>query len=136
MGCLMRNGKLRFKHQSAFTFIELMMVMAMIATIISIAMPRYFDGYERTKETALKQNLKEIREAIDHYHEDKGSYPLTLESLVTERYLRFIPIDPETDSPETWQLILSSETDGTRGITDIASGATTFAKDGTPYSSW
>lgn len=132
----MHSGKQTLKHQMAFTFIELMMVMAMIATIIAIAMPRYFDGLERTKETALKQNLKEMREAIDHYHEDKGIYPLTLESLVTERYLRFIPIDPKTDSAETWQIVLSTEADGSRGIVDIASGATTIAKDGTPYNSW
>lgn len=122
-----------FKQQ-AFTMIELMVVMAMIATLIAIAMPRYFDGLERAKETALRQNLKEMREAISHYHEDKGQYPASLDTLVSERYLRFIPVDPITESAETWQV--QQATQGQSGVYDVVSGAETIAKDGSAYSSW
>lgn len=124
----------KFLKQRAFTMIELMVVMAMIATIIAIAMPRYFDGLERAKETALRQNLKEMREAIGHYFEDKGQYPASLESLVNERYLRFIPVDPITESADTWQVIQLSQSQN--GVYDVTSGAEETAKDGTPYSSW
>lgn len=120
--------------QRAFTMIELMVVMAMIATLIAIAMPRYFDGLERAKETALRQNLKEMREAIGHYFEDKGQYPASLETLVSERYLRFIPEDPITESAESWQVVQLSQSQS--GVYDIASGSEAAAKDGTPYSSW
>lgn len=124
----------KFLKQRAFTMIELMVVMAMIATLIAIAMPRYFDGLERAKETALRQNLKEIREAIGHYHEDKGHYPVNLDTLVTERYLRFIPVDPITESSETWQEL---QTSGSQlGVYDVSSGAESVAKDGSIYSSW
>lgn len=120
--------------QHAFTMIELMVVMAMIATLIAIAMPRYFDGLERAKETALRLNLKEIREAIGHYHEDKGQYPASLESLVSERYLRFIPVDPITESAETWQELHISGSQ--LGVYDVSSGAESVSKDGSIYSSW
>jgi len=117
-----------------FTMIELMIVMAMIATIIAIAMPRYFDGLHRTKETALKQNLKEMREAIGHYHDDKGQYPPTLDTLVLERYLRFIPVDPITERADTWQIVELSQ--GQRGVYDVLSGSPALDKNGVPYNSW
>lgn len=120
--------------QRAFTMIELMVVMAMVATLIAIAMPRYFDGLERAKETALRQNLKEMREAIGHYHEDKGQYPASLETLVSERYLRFIPEDPITESVESWQVIQLSQSQS--GVYDVVSGSEATAKDGTAFSSW
>lgn len=125
----MHSGK-----KNGFTFVELMVVMAIIATIIAIAMPRYFDGLERTKETALRQNLKEMREAIDHYHADKGEYPASLQTLVTERYLRFIPEDPVTEKVDTWQLI--TPPDHSTRVYDISSGATANARDGTAYTTW
>jgi general secretion pathway protein G len=131
----MPNGKAMFKTiKRGFTFIELMVVMAIIATIIAIAMPRYFQGLERTKETALKQNLKEMRDAIDHYHADKGAYPANLQTLVSERYLRFIPEDPITEKADTWQIVLPPDHSGR--VYDVASGATTVASDGTAFNTW
>jgi general secretion pathway protein G len=127
----MHNGK---HIKNGFTFIELMVVMAIIATIIAIAMPRYFQGLERTKETALKQNLKEMRDAIDHYHADKGQYPANLQTLVSERYLRFIPEDPITEKTDTWQIVLPPDQSGR--VYDVASGATTVASDGTAFNTW
>lgn len=131
----MGNGDTMFKHKSkGFTFIELMVVMAIIATIIAIAMPRFFDGLERSKETALKQNLKEMREAIDHYHTDKGEYPVNLQTLVSERYLRFIPADPITEKTDTWQII--TPPDNSIRVYDVTSGATTTSRNGEAYNTW
>ena len=130
----MVNGKKLFKASKAFTFIELMVVMAIVATIVAIVTPRYFQGLERTKETALKQNLKEMREAIDHYHADKGEYPANLQTLVLERYLRFIPEDPITEKADTWQI--TTPPDRSARVYDSASGAATIASDGTTYNTW
>jgi general secretion pathway protein G len=127
----MHSGK---PQPSGFTLIEMMIVMVMIATLIAIAMPRYFQGLERAKETALKQNLKELREAIDHYHADKGDYPANLQTLVTERYLRFIPDDPITDQADTWQTM--APPDHTNRVYDVVSGASNIAIDGTAYNTW
>ena len=126
----MQNGKLN----QGFTLVELMVVMAIISTLIAIAMPRYFQGLERTKETALKQNLKEMRMAIDHYHADKGNYPADLQTLVTARYLRFIPQDPITEKVDTWQMLAAPNQ--ANQLVDIASGATTMAHDGSAYNTW
>lgn len=128
------NGKYK-----GFTLIEMMVVMAMIAALISIAVPRYFDGLQRTKETALKQNLKEMRDAIDDYHADKGVYPDSLDALVNERYLRFIPADPMTEKTDTWQIV-SPENQGMAGQTgyvyDVLSGSNEKARNGEPYNAW
>ena len=134
MGWRIVIGNSQNKNRRGFTFIELMVVMAVIATIIAIAMPRYFDGLQRTKETALKQNLKEMREAIDHYHADKGVYPATLQTLVAERYLRFIPDDPISETAETWQII--GTPDNTNRVYDVTSGAAGVDSNGVAYSSW
>jgi general secretion pathway protein G len=125
-----QNGKLN----QGFTLIELMAVMAIIATLIAVAMPRYFQGVERAKETALHQNLKEMREAIDHYHADKGRYPTNLQALVNDRYLRFIPIDPITESDQTW--LVATPPDKSAAVYDVASGAGTLASNGSAYNTW
>lgn len=117
-----------------FTFIELTVVMAIVALLLTIALPRYFDGLERSKEAILHEDLATMRDAIDHYHADKGSYPLSLDTLVEQRYLRFIPEDPITGSKESWELILFP--DNTPGVYDVRSGSQEIAKDGTPYASW
>ena len=77
-----------------FTLIELMVVMAIIATLLTLALPRYFGSLERSKEAVLKENLYQMREAISHYHADRGRYPETLESLAADKYLRKVPVDP------------------------------------------
>ena len=87
-----------------FTLIEMLVVMAIIATLLSIAAPRYFRSTDDAREAALKSDLRTLREAIDHYHADRGSYPEVLDDLVEKRYLRAIPVDPITGKAE-WGLI-------------------------------
>lgn len=81
-----------------FTLIEILVVLAILALLLSIAAPRYFGSVDRSKETVLKQNLFQIRESLDKYFADTGRYPDSLEDLVTKHYLRSAPVDPVTGS--------------------------------------
>ncbi len=111
-----------------------MVVMAIIAMLLTIALPRYFDGLQRSKEAVLREDLATMRDAIGHYHADKGGYPPSLEVLVEQRYLRFIPEDPITNSKETWELVPLP--DNAPGVYDLHSGSQETARDGTPFASW
>jgi general secretion pathway protein G len=134
MGSLIKHGSLKMKKQSAFTLIELTVVMAMIALILTIALPRYFDGLLRSKEAVLQEDLAVIRKAIDDYHADTNRYPNDLETLVNERYIQFIPTDPITERNDTWVLV--RENDESYSLFDIHSGAKEMARNGTFYSEW
>jgi general secretion pathway protein G len=121
--------------QHAFTLIELLVVMAIIGTLLSIAVPRYFRTLERARETVLKHDLAVLREAIDKHYADLNEYPESLPVLVEKRYVREVPIDPFTKLADTWTLIPSDDPDHS-GIRDIHSGAAETAADGTPVASW
>jgi general secretion pathway protein G len=117
-----------------FTLVELLVVMAIIATLLSIVAPRYFHSLDRSKETVLRQDLNIMRDSIDKFNSDTGKYPDGLAELVEKRYLRAIPVDPLTESAETWIAVPASNAAG--GIYDVHSGSSEQAKDGTPYGSW
>ena len=119
----------------AFTLIELLVVMTIIATLLTIAVPRYFHSIERSKEAVLRENLRLMRDAIDKYYGDTGKYPENLEVLVTQRYLRKIPDDPITGSNTTWSLIPSDNPDQP-GVYDVRSGAQGVTTIGTAYADW
>jgi general secretion pathway protein G len=123
-----------------FTFVELMVVITIIVILISMAVPIYQKSIIRAKETVLHQNLNTIRDVIDHYTYDKEKAPQALQDLVTEGYLRSIPMDPITGSNQTWQIVMedaSQALDQSQpGIFDIHSGSDKMSLDGTPYSSW
>jgi general secretion pathway protein G len=122
-------------NHRGFTLIELLIVMAIIGTLLSIAVPRYFRTLEKARETVLKQDLAILREAIDKHYADLNEYPATLPALVEKRYVRAIPVDPFTKLVDTWTLIPSDDPDHD-GIRDIHSGAAENASDGTPVASW
>lgn len=131
------NGKTRFSHgfwQAGFTFVELMVVMAIMALLLSIALPRYFDGLKRAQEAVLHDDLATMRKAIDNYYGDKGVYPDTLEALVEQRYLRFIPEDPITERSDTWQVV--APPDFSSRVYDVRSGSEGISSNGTPYNTW
>jgi general secretion pathway protein G len=120
-----------------FTLIELLVVLAVIATLLMLAVPRYFAGLERSKEAVLRQNLQELRESLDKFHGDKGTYPGTLEDLVSQRYLRRIPVDPITESAQTWVVVPPPPDVAVKGtVWDVRSGAPGVAIDGTAYQTW
>ena len=115
-----RNASDR-KHRG-FTLIELLVVLAVVATLLTLAVPRYFGSIDKSKEAVLKENLYQLREAISRYHADKGKYPDTLESLATDRYLRTVPLDPITESKNTWIVIAHPDAQKS-GVYDVRSGS-------------
>jgi general secretion pathway protein G len=118
-----------------FTLIELLVVMAIIATLLLVAVPRYFASHDRAKEAVLKEDLYQMRDAIGKYYADKGKYPESIEALASERYLRAVPVDPITDSVTTWVVV--PPTDPRKGgVFDVKSGAQGVASDGTTYGDW
>jgi|SRR6266481_1148368 len=123
------------QNDKGFTLIELLVAMTIIALLLSIVVPRYFHSVTKAEEAVLKEDLHLIRDALDKYHADTGAYPGALDDLVSKRYLRKIPVDPVTQSANTWILIPPSN--GEKGaLFDIKSGASGNASDGSAYSSW
>jgi general secretion pathway protein G len=120
-------------RRGGFTLIELIVVMAIIATLLTIALPRYFGSVERSKEVTLRQSLNVMREAIDKFNADNGRYPEKLEDLVAKRYIRAIPLDPITESVETWVIVPVPGAVATGGVYDVRSGASGNASDGKPF---
>lgn len=119
---------------SGFTLIELLIVMAIVALLLTLALPRYFSSMERSREVTLEQNLKVTRDTIDKFYADRGVYPDSLQQLVDERYLKSIPFDPITESVDTW-LVVPPESPDKGGVADIHSGATGNLRSGQPYAS-
>lgn len=118
-----------------FTLIELLVVMAIVGILLTIAGPRYFDHLDRARENALAQSLAVMRDAIDKYRADTGTYPRDIPDLVAKRYLRAVPKDPITDSIDTWRIVPPPDATES-GMWDVRSGAEGAARDGTAYADW
>jgi general secretion pathway protein G len=125
------------KHpaRSGFTLIELLVVLAIVAILLTLAVPRYFGSLDKSKEAVLKEDLFQMRDAIGKYYGDRGKYPETLEALASEKYLRRIPVDPLTDSATTWVPVAPPADDQGRGegVFDVKSGAQGKTADGIAY---
>jgi len=123
-----------------FTLVELMIVMTIVTILVSIAVPLYQRSILRAKESVLKNNLFTMRTVIDEYTLDKQKAPQALQDLITEGYLRQIPMDPITGSGETWRVIMedaaASVNQTEPGIFDVRSGSDLVSLDGTPYAEW
>lgn len=118
-----------------FTLIELLAVFAIIAILLTLAVPRYFSSVDKAKEVVLKENLNQVRDAIGKYYGDKGKYPESLDTLATDKYLRKVPMDPITESAATW-VVVPPDDPQKGGVYDIKSGAQGEALDGSPYGEW
>ena len=118
-----------------FTLIELLVVLAIIATLLLIAVPRYYSSVDRSKEAVLKENLYQLRDAIGKYYADRGKYPESVEALAAEKYLRGVPVDPITESASTW-VVGAPEDPQKGGVYDVRSGAQGKASDGKAYGEW
>ena len=116
-----------------FTMVELLAVLAIVALLLSLAVPRYFQSEQRAKEKVLQQNLHQMREAIQQYYADKGRYPDQLETLAREKYLRQIPVDPVTESPATW-IVVAPAAASSGGVYDVRSGAPGASSNGRAFS--
>ena len=135
MGQVTRNGR---KASAGFTFVELMVVIAIIIILISVAIPIYQKVIIRSKEAVLMNNLTTLRTVIDNYTYDKQKAPQSLSDLVAAGYLRDIPIDPMTGSNSTWRTVMEdasqSVSQSEPGIFDVKSGSDKVGLDGVAYS--
>jgi general secretion pathway protein G len=123
--------RIRIK-QRGFTLIEILIVMAIVAMLITLAVPRYFGSLEKSKETVLRETLATTRDALDKFYADNGKYPDSLDALVSKKYLRAMPFDPVTDSNSTWAIVPPDDVE--KGlVADIHSGADGTARDGKPF---
>ena len=131
--------------EHGFTLLELIVVIAIIGILATIAMPALKDMPRRAQEAVLQTDLGTLRQVIDMYKGDKGRYPPSLEALVEAGYIRKIPVDPMTKSSETWVLEFEEEEEGAAetdtegegpGIIDVHSGSERLSLAGTPYSEW
>ena len=126
--------------ERGFTLVELMIVMAVISILLTIAIPAYLQSIKRAKEAVLKEDLHTMRTAIDQYTVDKEKAPQSLDDLVQAGYLKIVPIDPMSNLRDTWvtsesdTLMDINETQG--GIDDVKSGSQGLATDGTSYNTW
>lgn len=120
--------------------IELMVVVSLIVVLATLAMVGYRNSVLLTQEAVLKENLFRMRDAIDQYYADKSKYPSSLDDLVTDGYLREIPVDPITQSKDTWQVVNQepnvNDATAQPGVYDVKSGSDQTALDGTRYADW
>ena len=132
---------------AGFTLLELLVVMTIIGILAAVAIPALRDSPQRAREAALKEDLFTMRSTIDQFHGDKGYYPPDLATLVSDGYLRQIPLDPMTKSRDTWVVSYeeldptseaesSSEESASPGVVDVHSGSSDKALDGTAYKDW
>lgn len=140
MGFRIVNGNARKKRAAfpqGFTLIELMITLSILALLITIVAPKYFKSVDRARDQVLIHQLATMREAIEQYHTDKGRYPESLDTLVKEKYLKQIPVDPITDRTTTWVLIPAPPDPNvlstTPGISDVHSSSTARSLSGQPY---
>ena len=115
--------------------IELMVALAIMATILSLAVPRYFSNVDAAKESVLREDLYILRDAIDKHFADTAKYPDTLEDLVTKKYLRGVPVDPFTMSAHSWAIVAPVDT-SLGAVFDVHSTAPNKARDGTWFKDW
>ena len=125
-----------------FTLIELLVVMAALGLLLAVAAPRYVEHVDRSRETVLRHNLVGLRDVVNKFYADRSRYPKDLQELVSERYLRQVPLDPMTDRSDSWVLVPPPGGQGgasgspSGGVFDVRSGAPGKARDGTLYASW
>lgn len=118
-----------------FTLIELLVALAIIALLLSIAVPRYLGSLTRSEEAVLKENLALMRDALDKHFADTGRYPAAIEELASKKYLRAVPLDPITQSAATWVQVPPADA-RLGGVFDVRSGAQGTGADGRPYAQW
>jgi general secretion pathway protein G len=130
----------RGRSERGFTLVELLVVISLISILAAMGLVQYKNSITRTQEATLKTDLFRMRDAIDQYYADKGKYPASLDSLVSDGYLRKLPQDPITKSADSWQTV-PAEPDPSSpttepGVYDVKSGAQGTALDGSNYSDW
>ena len=128
------------RNEEGWTLIELFVVLSIVVVLATMAMSQYRNSIRYAKEAALRSDLFLMRDAIDQYYADKARYPDSLQTLVSESYLRAVPRDPITESSDTWITVPADPEPGTGstnpGIYDVKSGSPDVAMDGSRYGDW
>jgi general secretion pathway protein G len=130
----------RITRRDGFTLVELLIVISLISILAAMGLVQYRNSVVSAREATLKTDLFRMRDAIDQYYADKGKYPSSLDSLVSDGYLRKVPEDPITKSSDSWQTVPAepdpNNPSAEAGVYDVKSGAQGTALDGTSYSEW
>jgi general secretion pathway protein G len=128
------RGKIK-SRLAGFTMIELLVVLAIIALLLTIAAPRFLGGISTAKDDVLHENLYLMRKSLDQFYSDKGRYPASLDDLVTQHYLRQVPMDPVVGNNSSW-VIVAPTNSNMGAVFDVKSSAPGVGLDGTAYQTW
>jgi general secretion pathway protein G len=135
---LSKTEKFKNKRQSGFSLLELMISMFILIILLSVAIPTYQRSVQHARETVLKENLWQMRKAIDQYETDKGKLPQSIDDLVEGKYLRDRPVDPITEGTE-WDEVHDTDPNSaeeSEGLVNVKSKSTDADSDGKPYSDY
>ena len=124
------------RNSLGFTLLELMIVMAIVGILATLAEPSFQTATVKAREAALKKDLFIFRDTIDQYYADHGNYPSSLKDLADKKYLRAMPVDPFTRSVDSWVEVMAQGDEGESGVFDVHSGSDMVALDGTAYNVW
>ncbi len=139
---MMKKWYNRTMAKKGFTLIEILIVVTLIGILVGIMVPQYKYAVIRAREAVLKENLFQMRDAVNKYYFDKKKYPASLDDLVSSRYLREVPFDPIFKKKE-WRLVMAEPLEGeefdpelAQGVVDVKSLSQAAALDGTSYADW